>query len=88
MSIIINLLILTAFVAPLVAFICRLFEKWNLFEWLQIHGPNNELFLKMLDCRFCRTFWLTVIVCILFAPFEPLFLIVPFFSVLISIKLC
>lgn len=43
------------------AFVLSLAVKWGILEWLQVHAPN-EFFSKMLNCKFCTSFWVAVIV--------------------------
>lgn len=53
---------LTLLVALLSQFIQTLMQKWGILGWLQSRA--NPFFYKMLTCSFCRSFWLSVIICL------------------------
>lgn len=38
------------------AFVLSLAVKWGVLEWAQVHAPT-ELVSKMLNCKFCVSFW-------------------------------
>ena len=50
-----------AVVALVAAFLLSLAVKWGWLEWLQVHAPN-DLFSKLLNCKFCCSFWMSVAV--------------------------
>ena len=51
---------MTVTVALLAAFILSLLIKWEVVEWLQVHG--SDLISKMANCDFCLSFWICVAV--------------------------
>lgn len=50
-----------AIVALVSAFFLSLAVKWGWLEWAQVHAPN-EFVSKLLNCKFCTSFWVSVIV--------------------------
>lgn len=63
----------------LVRFIITVLEKFGILGWLQSRA--NPFFHKLLTCPFCRSFWLSLILCIIgyaIVGYWPLF-IVPIF---------
>jgi len=82
-------------VALVVAFLYTLFNKWGLWEYLQIHADawlekitkkDTDILNRLFSCTFCTTWWLTVLVCLISLTFtgELFFLLVPFCSTPIS----
>lgn len=53
------------YVALLAAFLLLLADKLGGVEWLQVHG--NDFFHKMASCRFCLSWWVCVIVAVVWA---------------------
>ena len=49
-----------AIVALTVGFIMSVAVKWGWLEWAQVHAPN-AFFEKLLGCKFCVSFWMSVI---------------------------
>ena len=52
----------TVVVALVAAFGLTLLRKWQVIEWVQVHG--NEFFAKMFNCDFCLSFWAGLILSI------------------------
>lgn len=52
-----------AVVGLAVAFFGSLAVKWGWLEWLQIHAPNDFIH-KLLMCKFCCSFWMAIIICL------------------------
>lgn len=50
-----------AVVALVAAFLLALAVKWGVMEWLQVHAPN-DFFGKMFNCKFCCSWWVSVII--------------------------
>ena len=71
-------------VALVAAFGLTLLRKWQVIEWVQVHG--NEFFAKMFNCDFCLSFWAGVALAILLALItrNPTLLLVPFSSTMIT----
>ena len=55
-----EVVMMTVTVALLAAFILSLLIKWEVVEWLQVHG--SDLISKMANCDFCLSFWICVAV--------------------------
>jgi len=74
----------TAVVALAAASGLTLLRKWQVIEWVQVHG--NEFFAKMFNCDFCLSFWAGVALAILlaFITGDPTLLLVPFCSTMIT----
>lgn len=66
------------------SFLLTLASKWGWLEWLQVHAPN-EFFSKLLNCKFCVSFWASVLLSVIyyFVTREPYLLAVPFCSTMI-----
>lgn len=79
-----SLVLLSALAA---AFVLSLARKWGLVEWLQVHG--NGFFSQMAHCSFCLSWWACVALSLAFAAAmgEWLFVLVPFFSTVVTKKL-
>ena len=74
----------TVVVALVAAFGLTLLRKWQVIEWVQVHG--NEFFAKMVNCDFCLSFWAGLALSILFVFItgNPALLLVPFCSTMIT----
>lgn len=74
----------TVVVALVAAFGLTLLRKWQVIEWVQVHG--NEFLAKMFNCDFCLSFWVGVALAILlaFITGTPTLLLVPFCSTMIT----
>ena len=66
------------------AFFINLGKKWGIVEWLQIHG--SELISRMAHCDFCLSWWMNVLLCAILSVTTGClhFLVVPFFSTMIT----
>ena len=42
-----------------VAFIWTVLAKWKVWEWLQVHAPNDFLY-RLFQCKFCCSWWMSV----------------------------
>lgn len=71
-------------VALVAAFWLTLLRKWQVIEWVQVHG--NEFFAKMFNCDFCLSFWAGVALAIplAFITGNPALLLIPFCSTMIT----
>ena len=49
-------------VALLSAFVNIVFKKWEIMQWIQVHG--NNFFSKMASCDFCFGFWVGLLLSI------------------------
>lgn len=80
----VDYLILILLTALFSAFSINLLKKWGIIEWLQIHG--SELISKLAHCDFCLSWWMNVIVSVTIALAlgNWIFLLVPFFSTMIT----
>lgn len=58
-EILLTLIIASVFVACIVAFTLLLMHKLGIIEYLQVHG--DEIISKMAHCKFCMSFWLSVL---------------------------
>lgn len=58
-EILLTLIIASVFVACIVAFTLLLMNKLGIIEYLQVHG--DEIISKMAHCKFCMSFWLSVL---------------------------
>lgn len=58
----------TAIVALLSAFALSLLIKWEVVEWLQVHG--TDLVSRMANCGFCLSWWTCVLVSVMLAVFS------------------
>lgn len=76
-----TLILLTALFS---AFSINLLKKWGVIEWLQIHG--SELISKMAHCDFCLSWWMNVLLCAILSVTTGCwhFLVIPFFSTMIT----
>lgn len=74
----------TIVVALVAAFALTLLRKWQVIEWVQVHG--NDFFAKMFNCDFCLSFWAGVAWAILlaFITGNLTLLLVPFCSTMIT----
>lgn len=76
-----------AVVALAAAFVLSLAVKWGWLEWLQVHAPNDFVH-ALLTCKFCTSWWLSVLMCIGPAIAGPWWLIlVPVCSTIITREL-
>lgn len=75
-----ELLNLAVVIALIAAFVILLAGKWGLLEWVQIHG--NKFFSEMARCNFCLSFWVGLVLSILFAVIlgNSIVLLVPIIS--------
>lgn len=75
-------------VALAVSFVLGLLSKWKILEWLQVHSPNDFV-LELVSCKFCLSFWVSLLLCIILALFSSgwLFLLIPFCSTIIAREL-
>lgn len=75
-------------VALTVGFVMSLAVKWHLLEWLQVHAPN-AFFEKLLGCKFCISFWMSVIVSLIGWAIGGMYymIFVPFCSTVIAREL-
>ena len=62
-----EILIIAAFIALIAAFILLFANKLGFIEWLQING--NRFFSEMARCNFCLSFWVGLVLSILFAVY-------------------
>jgi len=55
----------------LTMFVDSLFEKWNIWDWIEFHGSktNSEFFYQLSKCRFCLRFHLATILTLILIPF-------------------
>lgn len=83
----IDFVIMVFLVACLAAFILTILKKWDVIEWLQVHG--NEFIHKLAKCDFCLSFWISGILTFILVVVtrEQTFVLVPLFSTIISNKL-
>lgn len=58
--IIAEFLIWVTLISLAAAFALSVATKWGVLEWLQVHAPN-EFFNKLLNCNFCCSFWIGLI---------------------------
>ena len=77
----------TVVVALVAAFGLSLLRKWRVIEWVQVHG--NDFFAKMFNCDFCLSFWsgLALSILCVFISGNPVLLLVPFCSTMITRRL-
>lgn len=77
-----------AIVALVVSFVMSLAVKWGWLEWAQVHAPT-ELIGKLLNCKFCVSFWMSVIVSLIGWAIggQYTMLFVPFCSTVIAREL-
>ena len=74
----------TVIVALIASFIVLLLSKVGVLEWMQING--SEIISKLASCHFCLSFWIGLIVAVIFAIFTAnlMLVLVPFCSSPIS----
>ena len=74
-------------VALVTAFLLGLAQKWGWLEWLQVHAPN-EFLHKLVMCRFCMSFHISVAICVFLAIFVSWWcILIPPLSCVIASKL-
>lgn len=80
----INFIHATIIIASIAAFILTLAMKWGVVEYVQVHG--NAFFSKMFHCNFCLSWWMSVIVSLIWFLISGDFyvLFVPFTSTMIA----
>lgn len=73
-----------ALVALCSGFFLSLAVKWGWLEWAQIHAPN-EFVSKLLNCKFCTSFWVSVIASLIGWAIGGMWymIFVPFFATII-----
>lgn len=83
----IQLLVNVLLVALLAAFVFCFMYKTKTIEWVQVHG--NDFFAKLFNCQFCLSFWINGILSLtaFLILWDWSFLIIPFFSTVITRKL-
>ena len=71
-------------VATVAAFLLTVAKKWGVIEYVQVHG--NDFFNKIFRCDFCLSWWVVVLLSVLFAicTGNPALLLVPFCSTTIT----
>ena len=62
-----EILIIAAFIALIAAFVLLFANKLGFIEWLQING--NRFFSEMARCNFCLSFWVGLVLSILFVVY-------------------
>lgn len=74
-------------VALWVAFLLLLAYKVGIVEWMQVHG--GKFISKMAQCDFCMSWWLSVIITLVFLGLtgDVELLVVPFLSTPIARRL-
>lgn len=74
----------TVIVALIASFIVLLLSKVGVLEWMQING--SEIISKLASCHFCLSFWIGLIVAVIFAVItaNPILVLVPICSSPIS----
>lgn len=74
----------TVIVALIASFIVLLLSKVGVLEWMQING--SEIISKLAGCHFCLSFWIGLIVAVIFAIITAnlILVLVPFCSSPIS----
>lgn len=74
----------TVIVALIASFIVLLLSKVGVLEWMQING--SEIISKLASCHFCLSFWIGLIVAVIFAIVTAnlILVLVPFCSSPIS----
>jgi hypothetical protein len=93
-----SFLVIAVILASVIAFLYILFNKWGLWEFLQVNADDwlertfkikTDLLNRLFSCPFCTIWWISVIVCLFlaFSFWEPGYLAMPFVSTVISRKL-
>lgn len=79
-EILLTLIIASVFVACIVAFTLLLMDKLGIIEYLQVHG--DEIISKMAQCKFCMSFWLSVLYMMVIVAFtdDVEFMVIPIIS--------
>lgn len=69
------------------AFVHLVFGRLNWFAWLQLHG--NKFVSEAAKCRLCSVFWINLAISIVFVLvfWNPVLLLVPIFSTILSLIL-
>lgn len=62
-----EILIIAAFIALIAAFVLLFANKLGFIEWLQVNG--NRFFSEMARCNFCLSFWVGLVLSILFVVY-------------------
>ena len=75
-----NFVLSVVLVALLSAFVVIVLTKWQIREFIQVHGGN--IFGRMADCDFCFGFWIAVLLSVGFtyAVGDCRLLLIPLFS--------
>ena len=75
-----NFVLSVVLVALLSAFVVIVLTKWQIREFIQVHGGN--FFGRMADCDFCFGFWISVLLSVGFtyAVDDCRLLLIPLFS--------
>lgn len=87
MDILLFTLTTAVLVACAAAFLLLLAYKWDIVEWMQVHG---DFFIsRMAQCDFCMCFWLSVIMTLIMvaATNNAALLIIPIISTPIARRL-
>lgn len=64
----IELFFIAMIIACIAAFVVTLLHKWGAVEYMQIHAYNfPEVVNKLFSCDFCLSWWVSVIISIVFA---------------------
>jgi hypothetical protein len=77
-----------AVIALASAFFLSLMVKWGWMEYLQVHAPN-AFFEKLLNCKFCCSFWMALFISIILflATGKELILVAPICTTIITREL-
>lgn len=75
-----NFVLYTIIVSLVASFVLCLMRKWEIIEYVQIHG--NLFFHKMFSCDFCLSWWVSVLLAIVIflATGNVRYLLIPFCS--------
>lgn len=73
-------LFIVVMVALAASFVILLLKKWEVLEWLQVHG--SDLISRAAGCSLCMSWWTCVVMSVIVAVFigEWLVLFVPFYA--------
>ena len=67
-DIVIELFFIAMIIACIAAFIVTLLHKWGAVEYMQVHADDfPEVVNKLFECDFCLSWWVSVIISIVFA---------------------
>lgn len=74
-------------ISSLSAFFLSLLNKWDVIEWVQVHG--NKFFAQMFSCWFCLSFWANMVICILcsIVEYNLIYLLFPLITTSLTKKL-